>query len=88
MMSQSSTQSEQFWKIDVIEQALRFPFLMYAILGLSAMNMASVSSDDPVACQVHYEMALQYQNASVTESHDPMRLSNHENSIALVGEWH
>lgn len=87
-LRRSMTESDTFWKVDIPKQAFRFPFLMFAILGLSAMHHAMQSTDNLQTCQGHYEDAMQYQNAALVDFRSAMRMPDAENSTALVGEYH
>ncbi|KAF2172418.1 hypothetical protein M409DRAFT_17651 [Zasmidium cellare ATCC 36951] len=83
-LRRSMTESETFWKVDIPRQAFRYPFLMYAILGLSAMHHAMQSIDELQTCQSHYEEAMQYQNAALVDFRSAMRMPDAENSTALI----
>lgn len=85
-LRRSKLESEVFWKVDILRQAFRYPFLMLSILGLSALHLAVQYIDDPQTRQTHYEAAIQYQNAALVDFRSAMRLPDADNSTALIGE--
>lgn len=84
-LRRSMAESETFWKVKIPKQAFRFPFLMFAILGLSAMHHAMQSIENLQTCQGHYEDAMQYQSAALVDFRSAMRMPDAENSTALIG---
>lgn len=87
-LRRSMAESETFWKVDIPKQAFRFPFLMFAILGLSAMHHAVQSVENLQTCRGHYEDAMQYQSAALVDFRSAMRMPDAENSTALIGKHH
>lgn len=73
-----------FWKVEIPENAFRHPFLMFAILSLSALHLAVQSVHDMELCRRHRERSVQYQNAALTELRSAMHIPNIHNVTALI----
>ena len=76
-------ESERFWAETIYEEALKHEFLMYGILGVSAMSLAS-QAPDLETCQSHREAALRYQSAGTTVFCEAMKAPDTTNSTALI----
>lgn len=76
-------ESERFWAETIYEEALKHEFLMYGILGVSAISLAS-QAPDLETCQMHREAALRYQSAGTKSFCEAMKHPDMANSTALI----
>jgi hypothetical protein len=76
-------ESERFWAETIYEEALKHEFLMYGILGVSAISLAS-QAPDLETCQMHREAATRYQSAGTAVFCEAMKQPDTTNSTALI----
>ena len=76
-------ETERFWAETIYEEALKHDFLMYGILGVSAISLAS-QAKDMETCQIHRAAAIRYQSAGTTAFCEAMKHPDTTNSTALI----
>lgn len=83
-LPRTQLESTYHWSITIVQEALKFPFLMYGILGLSAFHLSRTSTEDPLEKKRHAEASIVYQNCSLADFRNLTRRPDSSNAVALI----
>lgn len=83
-LPRTDLESTHYWSVTIVQEALKFPFLMYGILGLSAFHLSRTSTQDPFEAKRHAEASLVYQNCSLTDFCHMTKRPDSSNAVALI----
>jgi hypothetical protein len=83
-LPRTDTESTYHWSTTIVQEAFKFPFLMYGILGLAAFHLSKTSIQDPLEVKRHAEASLIYQNSSLADFRDLTQRPDPSNAVALI----
>ncbi|KAI5357586.1 hypothetical protein Slin15195_G039460 [Septoria linicola] len=82
-LPRTRAESTWFWSSSIPHEALKHPFLMHGILGLSAFHLARTTLD-PVQSAYHHQASVRYQAASLADFRETTRRPDVSNAVALI----
>ncbi|CAK1359312.1 hypothetical protein CB0940_05541 [Cercospora beticola] len=84
-LPRTESESTKFWSSSIPQEALKHPFLMNGLLGLSAFHLARLTQDhDPAQAAYHHQAFVRYQAASLTDFRELTRRPDVSNAVALI----
>lgn len=83
-LPRTDAESTYHWSTTIVQEALKFPFLMYGILGLSAFHLSKMPNQDPLEIKRHAEASMVYQNCSLADFRDLSQRPDSSNAVALI----
>ncbi|KAF2209452.1 hypothetical protein CERZMDRAFT_100246 [Cercospora zeae-maydis SCOH1-5] len=84
-LPRTESESTHFWSFRIPQEALKHPFLMNGLLGLSAFHLSRLTQDhDPAQAAHHHQEFVRYQAASLTNFRELTRRPDVSNAVALI----
>lgn len=83
-LPRTDVETTYHWSITIVQEAVKYPFLMYGILGLSAFHLSKLPHQDPLEVRRHAEAAMIYQNCSLADFRDLSQRPDTSNAVALI----
>lgn len=83
-LPRTAIESTYHWSITIVQEAFKFPFLMYGILGVAAFHLSKIPHQDPLEVKRHEEASIRYQNSSLADFRDLAQRPDASNAVALI----